>query len=564
MIRHLEVGGVPAVIAPAAGPMRAGLMFRVGLADETLARIGITHLVEHLVLHPLGHGDYHHNGATGAVFTSFHVQGSESDVAAFLTGISSSLDNLALHRLEMEKDVLRTEAAGRGDGVAGPLAVWRHGARDHGLPGYPEWGLSGLTAEHLRDWVARYFTRDNAVLWIAGDDVPAGLALTLPAGIRQPVPAPSSTLPVTPAYFPGTSTTVAWNAVVPRSAPASVFSGVLQRMMFREMRQEAGLSYMVQTDYEPRGDGMAVIAAVADALPEKQDAVLGAFVDVLAAARVGRIDPADVTAETGARREMLGHPDIDAARLPGYARDLLTGQPVQDLAQLTAELDAVTPEAVVTAGREALDTGLLMTPSGRPADWAGFAQAPPDSAQQVRGAAYPSLDEPGVKAVLGDQGASLVGPAVRLTVRFDACAAVLAWPDGARTLIGHDAIMVRLEPTLHRGLAAAIPALDARVPRDAWVTMPARDPERIPQPSPAAGRTARRTLLSRIRAIVTAAFVVLATLFFGVLTAGMIGATVDDPSDLGVSMALIAVGLVMTGLWGRRAVQEIRRLTGRA
>jgi zinc protease len=87
--------------------------------------------------------------------------------------------------------------------------LWRHGARDFGLPGYAELGLHALTPEDLQAWVARYFTRENAALWIACDAVPAGLELSLPSGVRRPVVAPSSALSAKPAYFSGSSSAVA-------------------------------------------------------------------------------------------------------------------------------------------------------------------------------------------------------------------------------------------------------------------------------------------------------------------------------------------------------------------
>lgn len=75
-------------------------------------------------------------------------------------------------------------------------------ALDYGLVSYPEWGLSRLTADDVRRWIATWFTRDNAVLWVAGE-LPGGLRLPLPPGARRAVPVPLSALPVTPAYFTG-------------------------------------------------------------------------------------------------------------------------------------------------------------------------------------------------------------------------------------------------------------------------------------------------------------------------------------------------------------------------
>ncbi|MEU4217380.1 insulinase family protein [Actinoplanes sp. NPDC026623] len=484
MIRRTEIDGVPALIAPTAGPLQAGLMFRVGRADETLSRAGITHLLEHLVLHPMGLADYHYNGATAPVTTYFHMQGPEKDVAGFLSGVCDALSALPLDRLETEKAILRTEHGSRTPHVTEPMALWRYGARGHGLIGYPEFGLHMITPDDLSAWAARYFTRDNAVLWITGSDVPAGLTLRLPAGERQAVPAASSALPVTPAYFSGGSRTVALDAVVRRRTAAGVFAGVLERELFRGLRQEGGLSYTASADYNPRGDGYAVVTALADALPEKQDAVLGGFIDVLAKLRVGRIEPADLAAVVARRADALDNAEVSATRLPSLALALLTGEPQPSAEELAAELRNVTVADVHEVAEEALGSALLMVPAGRSADWAGFAAAPSVSDGAVDGQAYRSLEGSDARLVVGEQGVSLAGPQEAITVRFDQCAVVLAWPDGCRTLIGEDAISLTVEPTLFAGGAAVPPVIDAAVPPHLRVDMPARDPSSIPVPDP--------------------------------------------------------------------------------
>jgi zinc protease len=107
----------------------------------------------------------------------------------------------------------------------------------------------------------------------------------------------------------------------------------------------------------------------------------------------------------------------------------------------------------------------------------------PTPGEQVAGQAYPSLSNPAHnRIVLGDDGATLVTGNQLATVRFDACTAVLAWPDGARHLIGADGVEVHLEPTLFHRLASAIPALDQRVPAGLRTDMAPRDPESIPGP----------------------------------------------------------------------------------
>ena len=80
MIHQAEVDGVPTLFAPDDGPVRAGLVFRVGQADETLPTAGMTHLLEHLVLHRIGMTSHRANGSTEAFTTTFLMQGSPSGV----------------------------------------------------------------------------------------------------------------------------------------------------------------------------------------------------------------------------------------------------------------------------------------------------------------------------------------------------------------------------------------------------------------------------------------------------------------------------------------------------
>lgn len=481
MIQHLDTDGVPTLLAPTGGPMRAGLAFRVGTADETLARAGITHLLEHLALAPLGLADYHFNGATAPVFTTFHMQGSAQDIAGFLTAVCASLSDLPTGRLEIEKEILRTEWSSRGGNPIDDIHLWRHGARDFGLSSYPEWGLARLTADDLREWSARWFTRENAVLWIAGDRVPEGLRLGLPTGSRQPVPVASSALPRTPAYFVHGARAVVLDAVVRRRTAAGVFADVWERELFRALRQEAGLSYTTTTAYDPRGDGYATLRALADALAEKQDAVLGGFVDVLAKLRVGRIDQADLDAVVAKRQDVLGTVEVDAARLPSYAFNVLTGQPNLTIDEYRAELKTVTVADLHEVAQEVCASALLMVPDGTRADWAGFTAAPTHSESVLPGTTYHERDGDG-RLIVGPDGISRVSESGPLTVRWADCAAMLTWPDGARQIVCADAIVLHIEPTLFDMHPETMAVIDAAVPADRQVPMPARDPGRIPQP----------------------------------------------------------------------------------
>ncbi|MEV6375394.1 M16 family metallopeptidase [Micromonospora musae] len=487
MIRRLEIDGVPTLLAASSGPPRAGLTFRVGSADETLARRGITHLLEHLALVRLGLADHDVNGETNALFTTFHTQAGEDDIAGFLTAVCENLHNPPVARIEVEKQILRTEWNGRG---AAAVPLWRHGARDYGLSSYPEFGLPAITEADLRRWAAHWFTRQNAVLWIAGDRVPDGLRLPLPHGERRPVPKASSALPQTPAYFAGGTNAVVLDAVVRHRTAAAVFAGVLERELYRSLRQEDGLSYTATAGYESRGDGQAVVRALADALPEKQDAVLGGVVDALATMRVGRIMENDLAAVVAQRTTILNAAEVHAARLPVVAASLLTGEPIRSVEEIRAELATVSLADLHEVAQEVAASALLMVPAGLDAQWAGFTPAPVHSDESVSGSVHRTHDGEG-ELVIGEEGVTLLGPESTQTVRFAATAALLVWPDGARHLIGEDAISVRIEPTLLAPQPDVVDRVDERVPVERRVEMPARPPEEIPQPPPRPNLLAR-------------------------------------------------------------------------
>ncbi|GIF06441.1 M16 family metallopeptidase [Actinoplanes siamensis] len=477
MIRQVDVDGVPTVLAPATGPMHAGLVFRVGTADETLPVRGITRLAEHLALDALGAAGQRHNGTTGVEHTFFHVRGTAEEITGFLTVVCDALREPRADRIAAARERMR--ATDRG---TDPLALWRHGARDFGLPGYPEWGLDGIGEQRLLDWIARYFNRENAALWIAGDEVPAALKLHLASGARQPAPEPSSALPATPAWFAGPDSDVAWDSLVRREARAAVFANVLERQMFRELWQRDGISDAVRTDYQPRSGGDARIVAYAGAPADKRGAVLGGLVDVLATMRAGVVAADDVSAVVRLTAEGLADADARGGRLPGHAFNLLSGQDLKDLDEAVAEVRAVTVDDVAGVAARAYDAGLLMVPSGARADWAGYAGAPACSGTTVAGRLHQAVRAPEQHLVSGPGGVSHVIGGEPSTVRYDDCVALLAWPDGARQLIGRDGIAVRIEPAVFRDAAEVIRAVDARVPAGARIEMPARDPSLIPAP----------------------------------------------------------------------------------
>ncbi|HZC26280.1 MAG TPA: hypothetical protein VE287_04610 [Actinopolymorphaceae bacterium] len=560
VIRHSEVDGVPTLIAPppASGEMLAGLTFRVGRADESHAQAGITHLVEHLALHRHGLTNYHFNGATGTVVTHFHMQGSQSDIVSFLGMVCESLIDLPVERLAMEKEILRTEARSRTPGASQMLHMWRYGARGYGMESYPEWGVHQLDVDDVRRWAESWFTRDNAVLWIAGNDIPRGLALRMRDGARRPVPAPSSALPETPAYFQHAWNGVVFDGVVRRSTPATMFSELLRRELFQRLRQEAGLSYTTQVSYDPRDGEHALVTALADALPEKQGAVVGGFVDTLAALRVGRIDPNDIESVRAKAEESLSHPNALASQLPSYALNLLTDHPSPTVEDLRTEIRAVTEDTLRDVAVEMIGTGLIQIPEGHTADWAGFAPAPGFSDGVVTGSRHKSRQSEDTELVIGPDGASVVTPHGPATVRYRDCVAHLMWPDGARQLIGVDGMTVVVEPTMYVIDQAAVARLDATVPADVVVALPARDPESIPRPAPRPAPV--RTRAERVMRVVFLVLAILAAVVSTLFTLVTVFSTPEDDLNTPSWYGTVVVCWLISGwLFLRASGRRLRR-----
>ncbi|MFD0353915.1 M16 family metallopeptidase [Streptomyces sp. NPDC127110] len=549
-IVHTTVDGIRTVLAPAAGPVTAGLLFRVGRADETLATSGVTHLVEHLALHRHGLGDLHYNGATAAAYTHFHVTGPPADVVEYLNGVCAALRDLPMDRLETEKEILRTEAAGRRHGPGEAMATWRYGSRSYGLVGYPEAGLHRLTADDVREWARSRFTAENAVLWITGGSVPEGLDLTLPAGEWQPLPEPTSALPATPAWFRGDDGGVVLTSVLPRSTEASLFADVLGKELFRELRQKGGYSYTAAADYTPRDTGSATVTAYADALPQKQDALVGAFVDVFAKLRAGRIEQADLDSVRASALAAFDTPELAARMLPGHAMDLLLRHRTLTTAEARAEIEAVTVADLHRVAKAVWADALMSVP-GRGVDWAGLSAAPAQSPDTVTGRRYSAVEDGSVALLVAADGVSMVSPRGQVTVRYAECSLMQVHPDGGRHLVGNDGFSLTVEPTLHGITAAQLAPMDAAVPAASVVRMPPRDPSRIPRPD-AAKVQARVTRTAPRSGTVTALIWLLGTLT--VIVGGFTGLAVlaeTDPelSPAGPDWVALAIMGIATGFF---------------
>ncbi|MDP8943744.1 MAG: hypothetical protein M3N16_06470, partial [Actinomycetota bacterium] len=175
MMERLDLGGVPAFWTEGPEPAMVALSFRSGMADEPPPLRGISHLVEHLSCFTFGDRDRDRdrvNGFVDLLRTVFFAQGTQDEVSAFLRDIARAIAEPRLDRLDTERRVLRTEAAGDpGDFTARQLFL-RYGYAGFGASFVRELGLGWIGPHEVERWRGERFTAGNAAVWAHGPRPP--------------------------------------------------------------------------------------------------------------------------------------------------------------------------------------------------------------------------------------------------------------------------------------------------------------------------------------------------------------------------------------------------------
>src|SRR5512135_2238219 len=101
-----EVNGITTIWTEAPEPLRAGLLFRTGRADETLITAGHTHLIEHMALADIGDFTHSSTGFVTETVTGFLTAGRPEDVSIFFRKVCEGLASLPAGHLEAQKKIL--------------------------------------------------------------------------------------------------------------------------------------------------------------------------------------------------------------------------------------------------------------------------------------------------------------------------------------------------------------------------------------------------------------------------------------------------------------------------
>lgn len=496
-----EVDGVTTFVLPAPVTPTAVLTVRVGQADETLARRGWTHLVEHLALHGRERSDLDVNGSVGLLETTFVARGDADEVVRFLAELTTWLSAPALVGIDRERDILRAESLRRGPGSVENHLDLRYGPNGPGLVAYRELGLESATARHLTDWSAEVFGYANSAFALSFE--PTGLRLHLPAGARRPLPTLPHHIVPARAWTRDRSEHLTVSGLTGSSTLSPLTEQVLALSMSERLRQGEGLSYATQTSVERVSRDRLHLCAQADVLPERRGEAAELVCELIA--RLATHGPAPEVLER-ARGRLLRQLDDDPFRLwqvTSAARLHLRGEVAPSYEEARAAVRDATPEYLAREYELFSSTLLITVPADVTVPALTWTDGLPRVDVVVSGPALPH-DDPGVddRLACDDHAVERRGPHGRVVLRVDDAAALLSYPDGTRQVVGKAGHTLLVDPREWRHGDAAVARLDRAVPAEVHVAMPAREPGACYQPVRGT-RRARRRLRRALSAVRT-------------------------------------------------------------
>ncbi|MFD3675410.1 hypothetical protein [Streptomyces sp. NPDC058613] len=372
-MQRTQTDGVPVFSILEGDGLLAGvaLRFGCGTRDETFRTMGVTHLVEALVMDRLAAVDQADFGSFFSLDeTRFHGYGTLDEAARFLEAVCRTLSDLPLDRLEHVAGRLDIEQAAPVDEQISQVLGARYGAHGLGLACHHGTGYRELTPEMVRTHAATYFTRANAALMVTGP-VPPGLRLPLPYGARPSRGTPHVLAGHAWARRDLTGVALAYEVPV-GSAAARIGHQILITRVERLVRDRLGIASAVEAYVTARDAGSVERMLLLDAEEGREDAVAAALWGE--AVRLAREAPTaeEVEEEVAwCRKGFVRQPSVPA-ELQAASDSELYGVPYLDGPTMVRALEAITPADVREAVERAVAGALLVVPHGTPPSLTGL------------------------------------------------------------------------------------------------------------------------------------------------------------------------------------------------
>lgn len=471
-VQRTAIDGVPTLWAEAPGQLTAVLTFRVGRADETPLEGGLSHLVEHLAMTPVGQPRFDCNAFVDGNRTSFYAAGSGAEVTGFLQAITAALADLPVDRLERETSILKREASGIDDSIAGVHRHVRYGMWGHGLVGQPEFGLGRVSSQRVLDWAQAMFTADNATLCLTGEP-PADLRLGLPSGVRRtapvPVTIPGVKLPVFVEDLPG----IAFGFELSRQIGAGSFLSIMHRRLRQRLRHDDGIVYDIVGAYDPLDADTASALLGTDCEADQVQHVGVVAFDVLDDLAAGQVDDDELAGEIDDLERAFADPTATLGLLDAMAFDELLGMPAHSPMDRLAEQRRTRASDIARHADDARQSLILLGSMSAPP--AAVHPYPRSSAEPVEGREVkPLLSLFGLgrrqRLLIGDDGVTLMpADGTITTIRYRDVVLLEKPADDELVLWNRDGDRIYIPAIYWKGGARVLAEIEAAIPKELLV-----------------------------------------------------------------------------------------------
>ncbi|MFD6167078.1 insulinase family protein [Oerskovia sp. NPDC060287] len=357
---------VPEVRLPGQDLTSGFLVFGTGRLDESFARGGAAHLVEHLVMRRLGPTDVETNATTAPHHLSFEVHGGPDVVKDVLERIAvaiGSLESLTDEEVLAEKRIIDHELRSWSPHPSLLAVRERLGVRSEGLGAIDPPSRCFLTVSEVLRFARQHLVRENAVLVLTGP-APDDIDLTqLPSAERPAAPrGPATLLPlVTPGFVRRQGTPLSVSFLTSRSDPRhAVGVNVLDVLLHEQVRTRDQLAYTAEVDTQDIDTDSTQVSFTCDAIDD--DAAHAALLVVRVLRQVAAEGVPEDVLERGRRRALalLDHPGWVVARAHEDAARALLGRTVVPVAEERAHVAATSAADVRGWLADALPTLLVV------------------------------------------------------------------------------------------------------------------------------------------------------------------------------------------------------------
>jgi len=452
----------------------------VGARDETFRTVGVTHLVEHLVMATLPKSHLDRNAEVDLDSTIFHATGRPEAVVEFISGVCAAIGDLPLSRLEVEAGVLEAEGGTYDHPAMCAALTDRYGLEGIGLLGTDGPGIQQVTAQHVTDHLRSFFVRGNAVLVLTGPP-PAGMRVLLPEGVRPgPLPVGASRRqPPGRLTYGGPMPSLSIEVATVDGVAASALMRILVERMTDDLRHRQGLAYEVDCRGARVDETRGLMTFWADGREGQFDKVATGMWEAMRGLAVEGPTLEEIAHDRAGLEEFLADSRAMQGRLETNALRLLRGQQAHTPEGVRARHDALTPAHVRDLAAQALTTALLMLPEDVEVDLADLPALDGEDSKYgdapVSGRTHRkrslALGPPSLRAVVGDSGASLQDRGDTLTVLWKDVVGLGAGPH-ERVLVAADGAVLELCSKHFRGGTDLFASVDAPIPRRLWFELP--------------------------------------------------------------------------------------------